>query len=114
MLHQVQFPVNQNLIEGDYAFCANRDCMAGYFSPSAMIPKSQLRAFQPDQTAMLCHCFDISEAVYRIALGDGTAENIKDFVVRQTKQKLCVCESTNPSGHCCLASFVRMEKAHDS
>ena len=114
MLHQVQFPENQRLSEGGYAFCANRDCSTGYFSPSAMIPKSQLRAFQPSQTAMLCHCFDISEAVYRTALGDGRAESIKQFVVQQTKQKLCACESRNPSGRCCLANFKKMEQEHMS
>jgi len=114
MLHQLQFPENQRLAEGDYAFCANRDCSTGYFSPSAMIPKAQLRAFQPGQTAMLCHCFDISEAVYRTALDDGTAESIKQFVVQQTKQKLCTCESRNPSGRCCLGKFKEMEQEHIS
>jgi len=113
MLHQVQFPRNQNLTEGDYAFCPNHDCIAGYVSPSAMIPKTYMRAFQPGKTAMLCHCFDISEAAYRTALAGGTAAATKDFVVQQTKAGLCSCESRNPSGRCCLASFRQMEKAHD-
>jgi len=51
--------------------------------------------------------------VYRRALAEGTAEAIKAFVVQQTKEKLCACESRNPSGRCCLADFKRMEKAHD-
>ena len=113
MLHQVQFPDNQNIAEGDYAFCANRDCNSGYFSTSDMILKTGLRAFQTGQQAMLCHCFDISEAVYRTALADGTAEAMKAFVVQQTKDGLCACESRNPSGRCCLASFRQMEKNHD-
>ena len=113
MLHQVQFPDNQHLAEGEYLFCANRDCTTGYFSPFALIPKSQIRAFQPGQTAMLCHCFDISEAAYRTALADGTAATIRDFVVQQTKEGLCSCESRNPSGRCCLASFRQMEKSGD-
>jgi len=62
MLHQVQSPDNQDIAEGDYAFCANRDCNTGYFSVSDMIPKTSLRAFQSNQNAMLCHCFDISES----------------------------------------------------
>jgi len=113
MLHQVQFPDNQSIPEGDYAFCANRDCATGYFSASTIIPKSTLRAFQAGQAAMLCHCFDISELAYRTALDDGTAEAMKAFVVQQTKEGLCACESRNPSGRCCLASFKQMEKAHD-
>jgi len=113
MLHQVQFPDNQDIAEGDYACCANPDCNTGYFSTSSTIPKSRFRAFQPGQLAMLCHCFDISKPVYRRALAEGTAEAIKAFVVQQTKEKLCACESRNPSGRCCLADFKRMEKAHD-
>ncbi len=113
MLHQLQFPNNQSLPEGDYLFCANQHCTVGYFSISAVIPKSQLRAFQSDRKPMLCHCFDISGPVYRAALADGTAKAIKAFVVEQTKAALCACESRNPSGRCCLADFRQMEKAHD-
>jgi len=105
MLHQIRFPHNQRLEEGHYAFCANRDCTTGFFSTLTIIPTSQLRALQPDKEVMLCHCFDISEAAYHEALADGTEEAIKNFVIAQTKQGLCACESRNPSGRCCLASF---------
>lgn len=114
MLHQVQYPDNMSMLEGDYAFCANRDCNSGYFSASNMIPKISLRAFQSNQDVMLCHCFDVSESDYRTALQHGSSEAIKAFVVQQTKDKLCACESRNPAGRCCLASFKQMEKAYDS
>jgi len=110
MLHQIQFPDNQNITENDYAFCSNRDCTTGYFSASDSIPKTRLRAFQSDQQMKLCYCFDISESMYRTALADGTAEAIKAFVVQQTKDSLCACEARNPSGRCCLAGFRAMEK----
>jgi len=114
MLHQVQFPDNQSMPKGDYAFCANRDCNTGYFSASDMIPKTSLRAFQSNQEATLCHCFDVSKSAYHTALQAGASEAIKTFVVQQTKEKLCACESRNPSGRCCLVSFKQMEKAYDS
>jgi len=114
MLHQVQFPDNQSIPKGDYAFCANKECHVGYFSTVNMIPKSLLRAFQVDQPAMLCHCFDISESVYRAALQSGLSEAIKAFVAQQTKARVCACESRNPSGRCCLVSFKQMEKDYDS
>ena len=111
MRHQVQAPDNRHIVDGDYAFCANRDCSVGYFSASATIPKAILRAFQPAQPAMLCHCFDISEAAYRAALAGGTAAAMKAFVVQQTQAKQCACEARNPAGRCCLAAFKQMEKA---
>ncbi len=114
MLHQIQFPQNQHLSEGGYAFCANRECHTGYFSTADMIPKTVLRAFQPGRESMLCHCFDISDSAYRTALADGSAPAIKAFVVQQTKAALCACESRNPLGRCCLAAFRQMEKEHDS
>jgi len=113
MLHQIQAPQNQQIHAGDYAFCANRTCSTGYVSLHEVIPKSELRVFQPGQPAMLCHCFDISESAYRAALQAGRSERIKSFVVEQTKEKLCACESRNPSGRCCLAEFKHREKAHD-
>lgn len=113
MLHQIQFPENQNIVENDYTFCTNRDCSVGYFSPFHVILKTGLRAFQSNRSTMLCHCFDIDESAYRTALDDGRAELIKAFVVQQTKEKLCACESRNPSGRCCLVNFRKMEKDHD-
>ena len=114
MLHQVQSPENQHIASGDYAYCANPDCHVGYCSASVHIPKTKLRAFQPNQQAMLCHCFDISESAYRTALAHGTAAAMKDFVIQQTKQGLCACASRNPLGRCCLASFQKLENAYDS
>jgi len=112
MLHQVRFPYNQSIQEDDYGFCSNKDCTTGYFSSAITIPKSQLQAFQSNQIAMLCHCFDIAKSAYRAALADGTAEAMKAFVVQQTKNGLCACESRNPSGRCCLANFKKMEQEH--
>ena len=108
LLHQVPFPDNQSLADEAYAYCADPDCPTGYFFAADTIPKQRLRAFR-DGRAMLCHCFDISRESYRVALADGTAAQIKAFVVRQTKERLCACESRNPSGRCCLADFRRME-----
>jgi len=111
MLQQVRFPDNQGISENDYAFCSNRDCNTGYFSASETIPKSRLRAFRPGQQAMLCYCFDISESAYRTALANGTAQAMKAFVTRQTKEGLCACASRNPSGRCCLAAFSSVGKS---
>jgi len=119
LLHQVQFPDNQQLSDGNFAFCANRACAVGYFTADTTIPKSRLRAFQPGERPMLCHCVDISVAQYRTALQSDDANaikpndikpnDIKQFVIAQTKQKRCACESRNPSGRCCRADFKKLE-----
>ncbi len=110
MLHQLRFPVNLAVAEGGYAFCANRECDAGYVSATAVIPKTALRVFRAGQPAMLCYCFDISEAAYRAALADGSAAALKAFVVKETRAGQCACEVRSPAGRCCLADFRSMEQ----
>lgn len=111
MFHQLVFPDNQNIPEEDYAFCPNQACVTGYFSAFRRIPKLKLRAFKNSPQALLCHCFDVSQAVYQNAIQSGAAETIKAFIVQQTKSGACACEARNPSGRCCLADFTRLEKA---
>ena len=48
---------------------------------------------------MLCYCFGVSRADFD--RNPGT----KDFVTAQTKAGLCACETSNPSGRCCLKDF---------
>jgi len=62
---------------------------------------------------MLCHGFDVAEAVYPAALADDKAAAIKAFVIQQTKTDLCNCEAGNSSGRCCLTAFRQIESAHD-
>jgi len=47
-------------------------------------------------------------------LANGSALAIKAFVIQQTKEGLCACESRNPSGRCCLADFRRLEQEHQA
>ncbi|MDF1583786.1 MAG: hypothetical protein RQ733_09225 [Methyloprofundus sp.] len=109
--HHVKFSENQAILAGDYYFCANKSCAVAYFlATGSLFPKRLLISAQAIEEDRLCYCFDISEAEYRAALEDGSAEMIKNFVIAQTKMALCACEVRNPSGQCCLATFKRLEK----
>jgi len=49
--------------------------------------------------AMVCYCYGATQA-------DVVNENgIRDFVIRKTKGGECSCETSNPSGTCCLKYF---------
>lgn len=113
LYHQVRFPENQEICPGDYYFCPVKACTVAYFSTEgSMIPKQQLRATGDIQEDMLCYCFDISEAHYRLALQADKAEPIKQFVIAQTRSGTCACDIKNPSGQCCLARFKQVERAY--
>jgi hypothetical protein len=87
-----------------YFFCDAPDCDIVYFGDDdSVIMKSQLRTKvgvkELSNDAMLCYCFGVTKAD---AL---SAPAIRDFVVTQTKLGLCSCDTSNPSGRCCLKNF---------
>jgi hypothetical protein len=51
--------------------------------------------------APLCYCFGVSKAD---AINDPA---IRDYVLTKTKRGICSCETSNPSGCCCLKDFPR-------
>jgi len=109
LLHQVQFPKNLNIPEGEYGYCPDSDCSMGYFSVSHIIQKKEMRVSNQGQEALVCYCFDVPKSTYQAAIESGTAKSIKDFVVPQTKSGVCACDSRNPSGRCCLADFSNLK-----
>jgi hypothetical protein len=103
ILHHVAKPWQKDLTSKGYYFCSDKDCDVVYFGQDdSVILKSELRTkvgikeTVPDRT--ICYCFGVSGTTARekIAL---------DFVKDKTRQALCSCETSNPSGRCCLKDF---------
>ena len=87
-----------------YFFCDDPDCEVVYFGEDgSVILQSQLRtrvgAKEAAADAPLCYCFGISRA------DAATDPGIRDYVVQMTREGLCSCETSNPSGRCCLKDF---------
>ena len=87
-----------------YYFCDDPDCDVVYFGgDDSIILKSQLRTTigvkDKSDEAMVCYCYGATQA-------DVLTENgIRDFVIGKTKEGECSCETSNPSGACCLKNF---------
>jgi len=101
ILHHLSDPWNTDFIEQDYYFCSDPDCNVVYFGQDdSLITKSQLRtkvgAKEKTPERIVCYCFGVS---YAEAENNGI---VVDFVKDKTKQSLCSCETSNPSGRCCL------------
>lgn len=95
---------------GRYYFCDDPACDVVYFGDDGTtIQKSQLRTRvgvkEASDDALVCYCFGVTKAD---ALDD---PGIRDFVVTQTKHKFCSCDTSNPSGRCCLNAFPAKRKA---
>jgi Zinc binding domain len=89
-----------------YFFCDDPACEVVYFGDDgSMISRSQLRtcvgAKELSDNSLLCYCYGVTKAEFL------ANRATKDFVVAQTKAGLCSCDTSNPSGRCCLKDFPR-------
>jgi len=89
-----------------FFFCDDPDCDIIYFDDENwQVQQSDVRtnigAKDTSGEAMVCYCYGVTRTD---ALKDA---DIKKFVMDRTKQKLCSCQTQNPSGQCCLKNFPR-------
>jgi len=84
-----------------YCFCNDPDCDVVYFGlDNSLILKSQVRTKvglkEKSEDATVCYCYGATKADTQNNPG------IRDFVIRKAKAGECSCETSNPSGSCCL------------
>jgi hypothetical protein len=112
LLHQLKYPLNRQLDDNAYYFCASVDCDLVYFSlGDKRYKQDQLRQAVGQKSSaadrMLCYCFDIrADQVTDETKQNGHSDS-KEFVIEMTKSKRCACDIRNPSGQCCLKDFPR-------
>jgi hypothetical protein len=109
IIHQIKNPWSWTGSMQAYYFCSDPACKVAYFGEDgSTIPADALRQKIgiKDQShgALLCYCFNVTKQDY---LSDAS---VKDFVIEQTKNGNCACETRNPSGRCCLKDFPRVFK----
>ena len=90
-----------------YFFCDDPECDVVYFGDDgSTILKSQLRTQvgvkERTDDSLLCYCFGVCNAEF------GSNPIVKNYVIAQTKAGLCSCETSNPSGRCCLKDFPKL------
>jgi hypothetical protein len=92
-----------------YYFCDDPVCAVVYFGDDgSTILKSQLLTRvgvkELSDDSLLCYCFAVTKGDFR------TDPTTKDFVLAQTKAGQCSCDTSNPSGRCCLKDFPKSEQ----
>jgi hypothetical protein len=108
VLHHINSPWEWTEKQQGYYFCDDPACGVVYFAEDdTVITKSGVRTVvcvkvrQPD--ALSCYCFGVSTLEARLH------PDIRDFIVRKTKEGMCSCDTSNPSGRCCLRDFPLQE-----
>ena len=104
MLHHIGSPWRWSEKEQGYFFCDDPNCDVVYFGEdNSLITRSELRTVvgikdhKPD--ALACYCFGVSNADAQ------QHPSIRDFIIKKTKAGMCSCDTSNPSGLCCLNDF---------
>lgn len=106
IIHHLKSPWQWAERRQGYYYSEDPGCHVVYFGDDgSVITRSDLRRnlavedASPD--ALVCYCFGIARA-------DALANpSLKDYVIEKTKAGLCSCETSNPSGRCCLKDFPR-------
>lgn len=106
VLHHIINPWNRVVKDQAYYFCDDPECDVVYFGEdNSVIQRSEIRTLigvkENAPHALLCYCFGVTKAE---AAANPMA---KDFVLQKTKAGLCSCETSNPSGRCCLKDFPK-------
>lgn len=101
--HHIKNPWEWNPGQQRYFFCDAPDCDAVYFGEDdSIIRKTELRTLvgvkESSADAPLCYCYGITKS-------DAIIPGVRDYVVGQTREGNCACETRNPSGRCCLKDF---------
>lgn len=104
MLHHLREPWKIVLKDQGYYYCSDPDCEVVYFGQDGItFTRSALRTRvdMKEDTAesVVCYCFGVT----RREAGLGDAARV--FVEKMTSESVCSCETSNPSGRCCLSGF---------
>jgi hypothetical protein len=104
ILHHIRSPWKWVEKRQGYYFCDDPNCDVVYFGKDdSVITKTQIRTTvgikerKPD--SLICYCFGVSK------LDAQQHPGIRDFIVGKTKVGICSCDTSNPSGRCCLIDF---------
>lgn len=89
-----------------YFFCGSPACEVVYFGEDGSVignaaVRTPVGAKDASDAAVLCYCFGVTRAD---ALRSSEA---RAYVLAQTERGSCSCETSNPSGRCCLKDFPR-------
>ena len=67
-----------------------------------------------NKEGLICYCFKHSKQELFDAIQSGKEKKILDDIKSKMKDPGCFCETSNPSGRCCLTDFNAFVKYYKS
>lgn len=104
--HHTKEPWNLVTEGKTFYFCDDSECAVTYFADDdSVITASDLRTIvgikDRKNESPICYCYGVTFGAY------DKDPSLKDYVTEQTKLGQCSCETSNPSGKCCLKDFPK-------
>ncbi|WP_425559234.1 putative iron-sulfur cluster-binding metallochaperone [Kistimonas scapharcae] len=104
--HHIKEPWLWNAKDQGYFFCSDPDCSVVYFGQdNSVIEKAAVRTEvgvkEKSENGLVCYCYGVTKSEAK------NNPQTRQFVIKETRQQQCACETRNPSGKCCLADFSR-------
>ena len=100
--------------QGQYRFCAFRDCPVVYYSRERSFTTGDLRVRvglkEKDDPIPLCYCFGFYEHDVRTEITTNGNSTIPHRISALIRDRMCACEERNPSGACCLGEVSQAVK----
>jgi len=112
ILHHIKEPWLWHNKQQGYYFCEDPDCDVVYYGQDdSIIGTSALRTKvgikEQTEQSIICYCFGINKS-------EAKNLDIKQFVIKKTKQNICACTIRNPSGQCCLKHFTKINNKYQT
>jgi hypothetical protein len=104
--HHIKAPWSWNAKDQGYYFCSDPECAVVYFGQdNSVIEKASVRTEvgvkEKSENGLVCYCYGVTKSEAK------NNPQTRQFVIEETKQQQCACETRNPSGKCCLADFPK-------
>ena len=100
------------LPDTSFGFCEDANCPVVYVgADGTLIDKAHVRTRvgikETEAPIPVCYCFELTSAQIAEDVREHGRSTIRDYIQEQVRAGLCRCETTNPSGRCCLGSVGR-------
>lgn len=116
MLLMLKPELFESIGDSQYFFCGDAECPIVYFSEEqeTTFNKEDLRVRvgvkEKESPQPLCYCFGFDETDFKNEISAVGQSTILSRIIKLVKAGMCACDTTNPSGACCLGDITKAIK----
>lgn len=115
VVHHVKSEKLALIGNAEYKFCATKSCPVVYYAEGdqefiVTDVREPVTSKSEGDDRPLCYCFGFTEGDLRQEVERTGKSTAPDQISQFIKERLCACDTRNPSGICCLGSVIKAVK----